>query len=72
MFYIFKMLFAQFDLCKSLDLSTAADTTSNLTKLPEAPIETARTHTKLVAKKPWSNMNVTSYVTNYFFQGVIM
>ena len=48
------------------------NTTSNLTKHPEAPTETARTHTKLVAKEPWSNMNVTSNVTNFFLQGVIM
>ena len=62
-------------LCWKL-LSTAANTTSNLTKHPEAPTETARTHTKLVAKELWSNMNVTSNVTsnvtNYFLQGVIM
>ena len=57
-------------------LSTAAYTTSNLTKHPEAPTETARTHTSLVAKEPRSNMNVTSNVTsnvsNYFLQGIIM
>ena len=54
----------------------AANTTSNSMKHPQAPTETACTHTKLVAKEAWSNMNVmsnvTSNVTNYFLLGEIM
>ena len=57
--------------CRKL-LSTAANTTSNLTK----HLQRQHTHTKLVAKEPWSKMNLTSivttYVINYFLQGVII
>ena len=53
-------------------LALATDTTVlHYTSLKECQV-TAHTHTKLVAKEPWSNMNVTSNVTNYFLQGVIM
>ena len=57
-------------------LETSLHRCQHYLKLNEEPTETAHTHTKLVAKEPWSNMNVTtnitSNVTNYLIQGVIM